>query len=100
MRKGTKAYLEQELDVLNEMYGDLRLEVGQWIELKEGSELPDIDEYVLWAFEDGTCSWMELDKDGNPWLYGGEFDGFVYPKATHYRRIMTPLQCDETFNIK
>jgi hypothetical protein len=99
-RKGTKEYAQQELDVLNEMYADLLLESGKWIEFKEGNPIPDYDEYVLWAFEDGSCLWDALDKDGNPHIYGGEFDGFVFPKATHYRKIMTPSKCEETFNIK
>lgn len=106
----TRKQLEQELEAANndldyykEAIFDLSLEVGKWIEIKEGCKLPDYDEYVLWAFEDGTCSWDALDKDGSPWLLGGEWEGsegFPSAKATHYRKIMTPSQVDETFNIK
>lgn len=92
--------LKNDLDVSKEMYADLRIEAGEWIELKEGNPMPDYDEYALWAFEDGTMSWDAIDKDGSPWLYGGEFQGFVYPKATHYRLIKTPAQCDELFRMK
>lgn len=100
LKKGTKEYIQQELDVLNEMHFDLLLEVGRWVEFKEGNPVPDYDEYVLWAFEDGTCIWDALDKDGNTHIYGGEINGNVYKRATHYRKIMTPMECEETFNIK
>lgn len=90
----------EEFEVLQEMYSDLRMEVGEWIEFKEGNPIPDYDQYVLWAFEDGTMCWDAIDKDGSPWLYGGEFQGFTYPKATHWRKILTPAECEELFNIK
>lgn len=90
-----------EMDVLQEMYVDLRLEAGEWIELKGGNELPDYDEYVLWAFEDGTCLWSALDKDGNSWLLEDTIvEGLPMGKATHWRKIKTPQGCDELFNIK
>lgn len=92
--------LEMEVEVISEMYADLRVEVGRWIEFKEGNPLPNYDEYVLWAFEDGTCLWEALDKDGNPHIYGGEYQGFTFQRATHWRKILTPAECDETFNIK
>lgn len=43
----------------------------KWIELKEGNPLPDYDEPALWIFEDGTMTVDSLEKDGNPWLFGG-----------------------------
>lgn len=92
--------LNSQQEVLEEMYADLQIEVGKWIEFKEGNEIPDYDEYVLWAFEDGNMLWDAIDKDGSPWLYGGEFGGFEYPRATHYRKIKTPAECEEIFNIK
>lgn len=92
--------LKDGIDVGQEMYHDVRLEAGQWIKLTEGCEMPDYDEYVLWAFEGGVLLWQCLDKDGNDWLYGGEHEGLPFPPATHYRKIMTPAECDETFNIK
>ena len=82
------------------MYAELQMEAGKWIEFKEGNPLPDYDECVLWAFEDGRCIWDALDKDGNPHIYGGEYQGFTFTRATHWRKIMTPSQCDEVFNMK
>lgn len=92
--------LKEQNEVVEEMYAEAKMEAGSWIEFKEGNPIPDYDEYVLWAFPDGNCLWDALDKDGNDHIYGGEVDGFVLPRATHYRKIMTPAQVDETFNIK
>lgn len=93
--------LQSQLSALEEEYYNLRLEAGEWIEIKQGCKLPDYDEYVLWAFEDGTCLWDALDKDGSPWLiHGGEVEGLPMKQATHYRKIMTPSDCDDVFNIK
>jgi hypothetical protein len=65
-------------------------ELDKWIELKEGCEMPDYDEPVLWLFEDGNMQVIELDKDGNPWLYESEKDGFKFAKATHYQYLPKP----------
>lgn len=73
-----------------EMYHSLKSKEEQadgWIELKDGCEMPDYDVYVLWLFEDGNMHVEALDKDGNPWLFGGEQEGFHLPKATHYRPL-------------
>lgn len=61
-----------------------------WIEFKEGQPLPDYDEYVMWLNEARNVFIEALDKDGNPWLYGGPKDEAGYsvdPKVTHWRKI-------------
>ncbi len=63
---------------------------GEWIELKEGCEMPDYDEYVLWLMEDGNMNVEALDKDGNPWIFGEEWMGTKLPKATHWRLLPSP----------
>jgi hypothetical protein len=66
---------------------------NDWIEIKEGNPLPDYDEYVLWYHEDGNMFVECLDKDGNPWIFGNEYEGvsddefLPTPKATHWRPL-------------
>jgi hypothetical protein len=67
-----------------------RTEGDGWIELKEGCVMPDYDTPMLWLFEDGLMQVHDLDKDGNPWLYGGEAEGFKFAPATHYRPLPSP----------
>lgn len=101
--KETKLFedTKTELEVLQEMYSELRMECGEWVEIKEGCKLPDYDEYVLWAFEDGTHLWDALDKDGSPWLLnGGEVEGFPLKQATHYRKIMYQQDCQYIYDMK
>jgi hypothetical protein len=52
--------------------------------------MPDYDTPMLWLFEDGLMQVHDLDKDGNPWLYGGEAEGFKFAPATHYRPLPSP----------
>lgn len=62
-----------------------------WIELKEGCEMPDYDVPVLWYDEHGHMHVEDLDKDGNPWLFGEtDSEGFKYPKATHWMPLPSP----------
>lgn len=48
-----------------------------WIEIKEGCEMPDYDELVLWHPIDANQFTAMLDKDGNDWL--------AY--CTHWKRL-------------
>lgn len=68
-----------------------------WIELKEGCEMPDYDEYVLWRTEDGNYFVREIDKDDNDWWNGKEHPDALesYPRCTHYRRIVGPDESEE-----
>lgn len=55
-----------------------------WIELKEGCEMPDYDELVLWHDVGGHQFPDMLDKDGNDWL----------EHATHWKRLGKPPVID------
>lgn len=70
----------------------------EWIELKEGNDLPDYDEYVLWLSDDGSIHWDALDKDGNDHIFKGYkiFEDGPLIKTTHWRRIEFP----EEYNKK
>lgn len=65
-------------------------EADKWIKVEEGCVLPDYDHPVLWLTEAGTMFVADLDKDGNPWLYAQEIEGFPLPKVTHYCELPTP----------
>lgn len=60
----------------------------KWISVEK--ELPEIDEYALWLAEDGNMHVIELDKDGNEWLYGKNKYGFKLPKITHWQPLPNP----------
>lgn len=60
----------------------------EWIKVTD--KLPDYDELVLWFTEDGHY-WVEaLDKDGNPWLFGTQVEGFNTPPVTHWQPLPEP----------
>ena len=64
-----------------------------WIEFKEGQPLPDYDVPALWLYEDGKMNVDSLDKDGNPWLFGGAKDEGGWPQdpsVTHWRPLPPP----------
>lgn len=68
-----------------------------WIELKDGCEMPDIDEFVLWRNEHGNFFVRAIDKDDNAWWKGEPWNpGSKYPspKCTHWKRIAGPFEED------
>lgn len=65
----------------------------EWIELKTGCEMPEIDEFVLWKREDGNYFVREIDKDDNAWWKGdAEADELfgTRSKCTHWAKIQGP----------
>jgi hypothetical protein len=62
----------------------------EWVKLEEGCNMPDYDVPVLWFFEDGQMQVMDLDKDGNDWLYLTEIEGFPVSKPTHWMPLPPP----------
>jgi hypothetical protein len=56
-----------------------------WIELKEGCEMPEIDELVLWRGEDENYFTSAIDKDDGDWWN-------VTPRCTHWSRITPPTE--------
>lgn len=74
----------------------------KWIELKEGCEMPEIDEFVLWRNENGNYFVREIDKDDNDWWNGNDGDPDAIelfgagPKCTHWTRITGPEEIPST----
>ena len=68
-----------------------------WIELKEGCEMPDYDVPVLWRTEDGNYFVREIDKDDPAWWNGEpECEGRSWvPKLTHWSHISDPEDQEE-----
>lgn len=62
--------------------------MNNWIAITD--KLPDYDVPVLWYTEDGHFHIEDLDKDGNPWLFGEEFQGFTIPPVTHWQNLPEP----------
>lgn len=61
----------------------------KWIELKEGCEMPDYDEYVLWETEEANFFVEAIDKDDSDWWNGTPMDGGRNwrPKCVRWARI-------------
>lgn len=57
----------------------------KWIQFADGCQMPNIDEVVLWAREDGIYICASIDKDDGPWWNG------VY---THWCKIATPNESE------
>jgi len=54
-----------------------------WIEIKQGCEMPQIDELVLWRAHDGNYFTSAIDKDDFDWWN-------VTPRCTHWSRVTPP----------
>lgn len=84
--------------VLERKWGSTENEVIEWLDetpsgdgwVRVQDSLPDYDVLVLWLFEDGNMQVISLDKDGNPWLYRNESEGFEFAPATHWRPLPSP----------
>ena len=65
-----------------------------WIEIKEGCKMPDYDEPVEWATEDGNYFIDAIDKDDPAWWNGEPMDGgrSWRLKCTHWRKIIGPSE--------
>lgn len=61
-----------------------------WIEIKEGCAMPEIDEFVIWRREDGNYMICEIDKDDPDWWNGEDGTWYKGPKCTHWARIEEP----------
>lgn len=66
--------------------------------LPEPTELPEIDEFVLWRTEEGNYFVSEIDKDDTDWWNGTPTGNGTdcRPACTHWAKITAPDESESS----
>lgn len=65
------------------------LDKHRWIPVEE--RLPEVDTYVLWAYESGGISWDDIPHDADDAWLGRFLSGYHNSgRITHWRPIILP----------